>query len=198
MGCRQPDGSVSRFPCCTTTGGNAGFQWCCPSGWETGALPVGSGGSNRQQILALQQAILGRGCTLPNFGADGSWGPETERGALCLRERIGGASFSRTWPWAAARLGGAAPTTDTGGGGMPWSGKMENGGAVATTTPGSRPAPGYEPAPVREAGILPFDMPFPMGEWWFWATLAGVGGLGFVGYRYYQAKKDEEAGSVPF
>jgi hypothetical protein len=112
-------------------------------------------------------------------------------------ERIGGASFSRQWPWAAARLGGAAPTIDTGEGGMPWSGKMdEPGGAVATTT-GSRPAPGAgagtrQPSGERQAGILPFDLPFPMSEWWFWVALAGVGGLSFVGYRYYQAKKEEE------
>jgi hypothetical protein len=193
MGCRQPDGSVSRYPCCTTTAGNAGFQWCCPSGWESGTLPAGSGGSNPTQIRALQQAILARGCTLPRYGADGAWGAETEAGARCLMERIGAASFSRQWPWAAARLGGAAPTLDTGEGGMPWSGKMENGG-VPAPTPGSRPAPGT-PAAAQptQAGILPFSLPFPMSEWWFWAALAGVGGLSFVGYRYYQAKKEEEA-----
>ena len=194
MGCRQPDGTMSRYPCCNTTAGNPGFQWCCPSGWESGSLPAGSGGSNPTQIRALQQAILAQGCTLPRFGADGDWGSETEAGARCLRERIGGASFARQWPWAAARLGGAAPTLDTGEGGMPWSGKMDT--DVQPGAPGSRPAPGAgageRQVQPSQAGIFPFDLPFPMSEWWFWVALAGVGGLSFVGYRYYQAKKAEE------
>jgi hypothetical protein len=52
------------------------------------------------------------------------------------------------------------------------------------------------PEPSR-AGILPFELPGPLGEWWFWAALGGVGIVGFLGYRAYQAKKEEEAGE-PF
>ena len=51
---------------------------------------VVSGGATRANITALQNAIIAGGCTLPNSGVDGVWGPETRTGVNCYAQRIGG------------------------------------------------------------------------------------------------------------
>jgi hypothetical protein len=177
MGCRKPDGSVARYPCCP--GDNNKTLWECPPGrpgTSAGStpLPEGTSTASRAQVRELQRAINATsGCSAGTV--DGRWGPNTERGFRCYMNAVGAASVSRRFPWAAARAGG---TPEVGKNGAP---TPSNGGAVATTTPGE---------PTR-AGLMPFTLPGPLGEWWFWLAAAGVVGLGVVGYTQLK-KKDEE------
>lgn len=172
MGCRMPNGSVSRYPCCPED--NSKVLWECPPGWGTsgGTAPGGGTSASRSQVTALQQAIQAAGC---NPGPiDGRWGPRTEAGLQCFVASAGIASVSRRFPWAMARIG----TATTGGGG---------------TSVQPREEDREEP---EHAGGLPFRLPGPLGEWWFWVAAAGVVGLGVVGYTQLKKDEDEEPGRM--
>lgn len=164
MGCRQADGRVSQYPCCPSD--QTKTLWECPSDWETRTSGSGGRTAGRSEVRALQQAIQGGGC---NPGPiDGLWGPRTESGLRCYASQTSWANISRSFPWAAARMG-------------------------QTTTPGSGGGGGDdEPTSERQAGILPFPMPGVLGEWWFWIAALGIGGLGVAGALQLRKKKEEQ------
>jgi hypothetical protein len=168
MGCRQPDGRVSRYPCCPSD--QTKTVWECPSNWETSRPAASSGTASRDQVRQLQQTMMNAGCPMPRYGADGRWGSETANALQCYAAIVGWDSISRRFPWAAVRSGQPTP-----GGGAP---APANGGD--------------QPAPVTQAGVFPFSMPGVLGEWWFWVAAVGIGGLGIAGYLQYKKNQEEE------
>jgi hypothetical protein len=170
MGCRKPDGTVSRYPCCPSD--RTKTLWECPAAWETTpGAPAGTTTASSSQVRQLQQTMLNAGCSLPRFGADGRWGSETASALQCYAGLVGWASISRRFPWAAARVGQRTTPSN---------------GAVATTNGNGAPLD------VARAGVLPFAMPGILGEWWFWIAALGIGGLGVAGYLQMKKKEEKE------
>jgi hypothetical protein len=171
MGCRRPDGTVSRYPCCPSD--QTKTLWECPAEWETTpGAPAGSMTASSAQVRELQQTMMNSGCQLPRFGADGRWGSETASALQCYAGLVGWASIARRFPWAAARVG----QTTT----------RRNGGAVAVTNGNGAPVE------IARAGVFPFELTGVMREWWFWAAIVGIGGLGIAGYLQMKKKQEEE------
>lgn len=57
------------------------------------------GGEPDQRVVALQLTAMENGCQLPGHGADGVWGPETERATTCLAAQLGWPYIIERWPW---------------------------------------------------------------------------------------------------
>jgi peptidoglycan hydrolase-like protein with peptidoglycan-binding domain len=144
------------------------------------------GGDVRTAQLNLQRAGFDVGPT----GVDGVWGPCT---AAALRDYISAQGqqaavhvFGTTLvARARSTTGACARTARTPGTTTP-------GTTVPGTTPPA-PPPGEQQASIFR---VPEGLNIPgaglLTEWWFWLAVAGVAGLGYMGIRYYQKKKEEK------
>lgn len=56
------------------------------------------------QVEAVQRAVIAAGCTLPQFGADGRWGNETEAGVRCLAAQQSWQQVVQQFPLVAQRM----------------------------------------------------------------------------------------------
>lgn len=149
------------------------------------------GGTVGGDVRAAQTILQQGGFDLGPTGVDGAWGPCTAgamRNYIAAKGEQAAVHVFGTTLVARARstTGACARAARTGG-----------------TTPTSTTAPGTAastpPAITeRRAGIfqLPEGFSFPgsalLTEWWFWLAVAGVAGVGYMGIRYYQKKKEEE------
>lgn len=179
MGCRQPDGSVSQYPCCPED--STKTLWECPygrpgSGSGAAPLPSGTSDATRDQVRALQTAIRNAGCDPGTI--DGIWGSRTQQGLQCYAGRVGWTSVARNYPWAAARVGGTPEVGKRNGGAAPELVAEEQGPEVA------------------RAGIFPFALPGVLNEWWFWIAAAGITGLGVAGYLQYKKSKGRRSSAT--
>jgi hypothetical protein len=157
-------------------------------------LPATAGGTIGGSVRLAQQNLVAAGFNVGSTGVDDRWGPCT---AQALRNYINARGeaqanyvFGTTMVARARSTTGACAARTTGtvaqqqvpggnGGGIQYGNGNGNGNGNG--------------GGVIQAGVFPTEL---LTQWWFWLAVAGVAGLGYVGIRYYQKRKDEEEAEV--
>jgi len=132
-------------------------------------------GTGREAIRAMQRALMAAGCDVGPTGADGIIGQRTRMGMQCYVQRYGQAAFNQRFPGFASQM------------------------RVAPAPMPRAPAPGAAPTP-ETADMAPGPIalgPFAhlgmmLGDWKTLAAVGVVASAGYLGYRYYKSKKEEQ------
>lgn len=188
---------------CRTSGGNSGSLFCCPPGRpgtaDSPATTVAQQPVNDQNIRALQNYIIGEGCSVGSTGADGIYGPNTAAGLRCAIDRTSYVNVAGRFPFIttlmATPTGQARPDSFTFNPGS--SAKTpeqvvssgSGGGAVATNTGSTREDIEVDRQQRQQQAGLLGALP-----WWGWALVAvgGVGLLGVVGLVALGGDEEDE------
>lgn len=154
--------------------------------------------AGNQDIRELQSWLLSIGCSLPTYGVDGAWGPETANAVYCAERQGQGSVIASRFPFVSTMrvtpTGQPRPPDFTFD---PGSSKKTPEQVVAAGNPGGAGGsvvnPGSTQADIaadREqraglVGALP---------WWGW-TLIAVGGVGLLAFAGFMLLGDDDEGA---